>query len=245
LSSWKLVLSTILSPNKSPAYIRRINSWPIVDLRIICQQVFLSKHTIMYANDTLDDNLLGGQDYTPRFANFGPRLGAALLDFLFTLPLIGASFYVTALSPNFNGFLVVMLLSMLYKPVLEKTMGATLGKMVLKLKVVAKEGAPISWAQALMRYLPWLLSVAVTFYFTYLVFQISGYTDIDGFTEYTKFMKDYQIENGAPPGNLMVQILIGLVPFFSALVMLGNNRRQAGHDIVAETYVIHTQPKLT
>jgi hypothetical protein len=27
------------------------------------------------------------------------------------------------------------------------------------------------------------------------------------------------------------------------LVMLGNNRRQSGHDIIAETYVIHTQPK--
>lgn len=198
----------------------------------------------MYTSDTLDDNLLGGQEYTPRFANFGPRLGASLLDFLFTLPLVGASLYFTMFSPNWNGIMGVTLLSMLYKPVLEKTMGATLGKMVLKLKVVAKEGAPISWAQAWMRYLPWLLVVIFNLYFSYQFFQIPGIEDVTGFVEYSQFVAEYQMESGVSPVVQILQSVIGLLPLVSALVMLGNNRRQAGHDIVAETYVVHTQPKL-
>lgn len=198
----------------------------------------------MYASDTLDDNLLGGQEYTPRFANFGPRLGAALLDFLFTLPLVGASVYFTMFSPNFNGILAVTLLSVLYKPGLEKTMGATLGKMVLKLKVVAKEGKPITWAQAWMRYLPWLVAVVFNLYFSYQFFQIPGIEDVDGFIEYGQVVAEYQIENGVSPVVQILQSVIGFLPLISALVMLGNNRRQSGHDIVAETYVIHTQPKI-
>lgn len=197
----------------------------------------------MYASDTLDDNLLGGQDYTPRFANFGPRLGAWFLDVLFTIPLIGISVYFTMFAPSLNGVLAVTLLSVLYKPVLEKTMGATLGKMVLKLKVVAKEGAPISWGQAWMRYLPWLLAVIFNLYFSYQFFQIPGIEDVSGFTEYSLLVAEYQMENGVSPVIQILQSLIGLLPLISALVMLGNNRRQSGHDIVAETYVIHTQPK--
>jgi uncharacterized RDD family membrane protein YckC len=198
----------------------------------------------MYASDTLDDNLLGGQEYTPRFANFGPRLGATLLDFLFTLPIMAASVYFTMFSPSFNGVLGITLLSMLYKPVLEKTMGATLGKMVLKLKVVAKEGLPISWGQAWMRYLPWLLVVLVNLYFSYQFFQIPGIEDVGGFMEYSQLIAEYQMESGVSPVIQILQSLIGFLPLVSALVMLGNNRRQSGHDIVAETYVIHTQPKL-
>jgi len=199
----------------------------------------------MYANDTLDDNLLGGQEYTPRFANFGPRLGAALLDFLFTLPIIGVSVYFTMFSPNLNGVLAATLLSVLYKPVLEKTMGATLGKMVLKLKVVAKEGLPISWGQAWMRYLPWLIVVVFNTYFTFQLFQAPGMEDVTGFMEYTQFITEYQLESGVSTAIQILQSVIGLLPLISALVILGNTRRQSGHDIVAETYVIHTQPKLS
>ncbi|WP_020567295.1 RDD family protein [Neolewinella persica] len=198
----------------------------------------------MYASDTLDDNLLGDQDYTPRFANFGPRLGAALLDFLFTLPLVGASLYFTMFAPSLNGVIAITLLSMLYKPVLEKTMGATLGKMVLKLKVVAKEGLPISWTQAWMRYLPWLIVVVFNFYFSYQFFQIPGIEDVSGYMEYVQLIAEYQMENGVSPMIQIMQSLLGFLPLISALVMLGNARRQSGHDIIAETYVIHTQPKL-
>jgi uncharacterized RDD family membrane protein YckC len=198
----------------------------------------------MYASDTLDDNMLGGQEYTPRFANFGPRLGAWFLDVLFTLPIVGAGVYFTMISPNWNGVLAVSILSLLYKPVMEKVFSATLGKMVLKLKVVAKEGLPISWGQALMRYIPWVIVFAFNMYFSYQFFQAPGFEDVSGFTEYMQFGQEYQLENGVSPVIQILQSVIGLLPLISALIMLGNARRQSGHDIVAETYVIHTKPKV-
>ncbi len=199
----------------------------------------------MYASDTLDNEMLNAGEYTPRFANFGPRLGAALLDFLCLLPLAGASTYFTMFSPNFTGVLVVTLVSLFYKPVLEKMYGATLGKMMLKLKVVAKEGEPINWSQAWMRYLPWIVVNVFNLYMLQQVFAIPGMEDVSGFMEYSQIIAEYQMEGGMSPVLTILQSLLGFLPVISALFMLGNNRRQSAHDILAETYVIHTQPKVS
>jgi uncharacterized RDD family membrane protein YckC len=47
--------------------------------------------------------------------------------------------------------LIWMLLSLLYYVGLEATLGATLGKLVLGLRVVTTDGAPITWSTALVR----------------------------------------------------------------------------------------------
>lgn len=198
----------------------------------------------MYTSDILDDSALGGAEYTPRFANFGPRLGAALLDFICVLPIIGASTYFTIFAPSLMGVLAVGVLSMLYKPGFEKIYGATPGKMMLKLKVVAKEGEPITWGQAIMRYTPWLIGAVFSLYVTSLVFQIPGLEDVDGFMEYSQLIAEYQAEGGMSSTLSVLQSLLGFLPLVSALFMLGNARRQAAHDTLAETYVIHTQAKV-
>ncbi|MEM9928612.1 MAG: RDD family protein [Bacteroidota bacterium] len=199
----------------------------------------------MYSSDTIDNDMLNGGEVTPRFANFGPRLGAALLDFLCLLPIVGASTYFTIFSPNFTGVLVVTLASMLYKPVMEKVYGATLGKIFLKLKVVAKEGLPLSWSQAWMRYLPWLVGGIFNLYMAKLVFDLPVMEDVSGFMEYTMAMQEAQADGAISPTLSILQSVIGFIPIISAFFILGNNRRQAAHDILAETYVIHTQPKET
>jgi len=176
-----------------------------------------------------------------RYANFGPRLLAAFLDFLFTLPLFFAAFYYGNMHPNFNLYVVIMLVSACYKFGMEKLFGATLGKLVTKLRVVDADGGAISWSQALMRYLPWMLGLVVSIYFVYVMFQVPGYTDIDGFTEYGKFIQEYQKNNDTSMTSLL-QILSVFLPLVSALLMLGNKKRQAAHDTLAETFVIHTNP---
>jgi len=81
------------------------------------------------------------------------RLGAALLDALITLPIFGAVFYVTAISPNPNLYFGLVALSLLYKPGFEKVLGGTPAKLILKQKVVGKEGVPLTWGQAISRHL--------------------------------------------------------------------------------------------
>jgi len=197
----------------------------------------------MYASDeTLDSDFLNDDSATPTFVGFGPRLGAALLDALITLPIFGAVFYVTAISPNPNLYFGLVALSILYKPGFEKVLGGTPAKLILKQKVVGKEGVPLTWGQAIMRYLPWLVGVLFGIYVQYNVFQIPGLEDADGFVDYTQMVQEYQLENG---GTMMsiVQGLISMLPIVSAFFIFGNKQKQAAHDILAETYVISTKPK--
>ncbi|MCX8210517.1 MAG: RDD family protein [Lewinella sp.] len=197
----------------------------------------------MYSSDeTLDADFLKSEDAAPTFVGFGPRLGAALLDILFTAPLWGGAVFFTVFSPSIEGWLAVVLLSILYKPVCEKILGGTPGKLVLKMKVIGKEGMPLSWGQAIMRYLPWLVGAIFNIYITYNVFQIPGIDQADGFMEYTQMVQEYQLDNG---GAIMsvVQSLIGFIPLISAFFIFGNKQKQAAHDILAETYVVSTKPK--
>lgn len=197
----------------------------------------------MYSSDeTLDSDFLDANDLAPTFVGFGPRLGAALLDLLVMLPVTGAAVYFSALSPNMNLYFVLFFLSVLYKPVCEKMFGGTPGKLLLKQKVVGKEGVALSWGQAVMRYLPWLLGAVFNSYMQYQVFGIPGLEDADGFMEYTQMVQEYQMENGGVLISL-VQSLIGLLPLVSAFFIFGNKKKQAAHDILAETYVVSTKPK--
>lgn len=196
----------------------------------------------MYASDdTLDSDFLTADDAAPKFVGFGPRLGAALLDVLFTAPLWGSSIYLTTVSPSFEGWLAIAILSILYKPVCEKIFGATPGKMVLKMKVIGKEGAALSWGQVIMRYLPWLVGAVFNMYMSYMIFQIPGFQDVDGFVELSELMAEYQAENGGVVMQI-VQSTIGFLPLISAFFIFGNKQKQAAHDILAETYVISTKP---
>ncbi len=197
----------------------------------------------MYASDeTLDSDFLDAQDAAPTFVGFGPRLGAALLDMLVTIPITAGVIYFSAFSPNMNAYFGIVLLSMLYKPVCEKMFGGTPGKLMLKQKVVGKEGVALSWGQAAMRYLPWLIVVLFQAYMQYNVFSIPGIDDADGWIEYSQMVQEYQMENG---GFLMtlVQSGIGMLPLISAFFIFGNKQKQAAHDILAETYVVSTKPK--
>ena len=178
-----------------------------------------------------------------RFAGFGVRLGAAIIDALVTIPLIGGVSYFTVFNPNFAGFIVVSILSMLYKPLMEGYFGATVGKMATKIKVVAKEHAPITIAQAFMRAAPWLLAAVLNIYFTYQIFQIPGLEDAEGFVEFGQLVAEYQAENGGSL-NQIIQQVVGWLPLISALVMLGNKQKQSGHDLLAETYVVYKEAEI-
>ena len=176
---------------------------------------------------------------TPTFAGFGVRLLASIVDMLVLSPLIGASIYFTTFSPSFGAVAAVTLLSMLYKPVMEGLYGATVGKMVCKLKVVAAEFEQISMAQAWMRYVPWIIGSLFGLYVNYQLFSTPGFEDVDGFLEMGVFMQ----EASGKLGTLTtIQQLLGWLPLVSALFLLGNKRKQAAHDMLAETYVVRRDP---
>ena len=193
---------------------------------------------------TLDGDYAAIATDEPRFANFGARLGAALLDFLCTLPLAGLTAYFTMFSPSWTNYLVVAMLSMLYKPLMEGYFGATLGKMILKLKVVQHGGEPINWSQAFIRYVPWAIAGLLNIWAAQDLLTYPGIEDISGFTEYMELMQEYQMENGFSAKSL-VSSVAAWIPLVSALFMLGSARKQSLHDRLAETFVVHKEPAPT
>ena len=177
----------------------------------------------------------------PVYANFGPRLGAAAIDWLVMLPLTGASVYFTALAPNFSGYAFIFLLTLLYGPLMDSLSGGTVGKKALKQRVVTEEGSNITITQGFLRAAPWIIGGLIALYANYQVFQIPGLEDTDGWMEYSMLVAEYQSENGGFLASILPQ-LAWVLPLVSTLFLLSNPRRQAAHDILAETFVVKVDP---
>jgi uncharacterized RDD family membrane protein YckC len=79
----------------------------------------------------------------------GPRLLAAIIDGV-GLGII--YFIVMAVTNTALAATVLAILSIVYFPYMEKTRGATFGKQLLGLKVVQENGAPLTWSNAILRF---------------------------------------------------------------------------------------------
>ena len=93
------------------------------------------------------------------YSSYGSRVGAFLIDGVF-LGVIGSLLLVAAVVSEAPGAIVLFVLfvvaSLLYKPLMEGAKGQTLGKMVVGIKVVrAEDASPIGYGEAFMR---WVIS---------------------------------------------------------------------------------------
>ncbi len=168
------------------------------------------------------------------YANPWSRIGASLLDGLILLPLTAVTLYNT----YFVGSLLLLagstLILILYKPVFEATKSATLGKMILKMKVVQGNGTAISTDQAIQRFVPWVISYILAFIGSYLLFSSPQYQRADGFLEVT------QVQSALPMLTTL-NIVNGIYSavFIGLLISLAVDRRHQGwHDKWAKTFVV-------
>ncbi|MBX2874662.1 MAG: RDD family protein [Saprospiraceae bacterium] len=166
-----------------------------------------------------------------RYAGFGVRLGASLLDSLALFPLVGLNYYNIFHTKSLSFALLLALLSALYKPLMEFYYGATVGKMLLRIRVVNYQLEPISPEQALIRYAPWVLSVGVNMLATMAIFQMEGFAEISDLIKYSEFAVE-------SPYQKWIQFAIWFIPI-SAFGMFFNPQKQAVHDQLAKTYCIY------
>lgn len=181
----------------------------------------------------LDDDLAerSTEQAPPRYAGFGSRVGAALVDFLVLAPLVYLNFYNFTTIKSLSLALLLILLTSLYKPVLEYLYGATVGKMVVSIKVVDYQYQPITADQALLRYLPWLIGNVISVFSTTHVFQLEGFEEATDFTTFSLLAATSIYEKWSQ--------FAGWIVIISALGMLFNQYKQAVHDQIARTYCIH------
>lgn len=173
------------------------------------------------------------------YAGFFLRLGALLLDGIILLPYMALTIYIQGLSiaANYYVLLPMLLFSLWFNVYLVKRYGGTPGKLIMKIKIIQKDGTDISWQAAALRFAGTLILSLLGFWATILSLNmIDNDTFVSlGFFKRMTFMQELN------PLPYKVQMwsqnswyLAGLI------VLLSNKRKRAIHDFIAGTVVIQS-----
>ncbi|MEM7572883.1 MAG: RDD family protein [Bacteroidota bacterium] len=187
----------------------------------------------MSEGPTLDEDFIGGEPSlrTVRFAGFGPRLAATLIDFLALIPISGLIAYNAVEIKSLPLLFVLFGLANLYKPFMEWKEGATLGKMAMKIKVVNKDLGPISGEQAFHRYALWIGTMFISVAMEVQLFNAPNFGDMTDYMETREWLQNSSLST------------INFVYFTFFLIAVGSlvidERKQGLHDKLARTYCIH------
>ena len=186
-------------------------------------------------NTILDDNF--AEKTNPlenvRFASFGDRLGAALIDFLILLPLTIVGFYNSMNIKSLPLMVIVSVLAFLYKPYLEWKKSATYGKMAVGIKVVNHDGENIDQGQAIARYFPWIISFVISFSTNIMLFLSPEFQEVNDFMQLGVIMQDSPLNTINSIYGVIFLILVGS--------MIADSKKQGFHDKYAKTYCIKTK----
>ena len=161
-------------------------------------------------------------------AGFWQRAVAVLLDVVLVGVITGI-FSMGMVSGVFHTVLTLLigLASLLYRPVMEYLYGATLGKMVIKIRVINTEGEPMTVRQTLVRN---------SFYISHdLLLLLSGLYFV------TAIDVGYMTV-----GGIISQLtsLVGVLTLVSCLFVAFRENGQALHDTLADTYVIKNPERI-
>ncbi len=181
----------------------------------------------------LDDELLNGDMLLKgaSFAGFWIRLGAALIDFIVLVPIIILSTYNSLDVKSMLLMFVLNALAFLYKPLLEWKRSATLGKIVVGIKLVDESMNDIDLDMAIRRYLPWIISFAISTATNIFLFTSPEFQDIDQFTELGFLTRQMPLYWVGSLYNLIFLAIIGSLVF--------DSKKQGFHDKYARTFCIH------
>ena len=171
-----------------------------------------------------------------RYAGFGKRFLAFLLDAIIFLPQI----IITArLMPEHRlfflyNFLPCLLITFFYSIYLVKRFGGTPGKMIMGIKITKTDGSPITYKEAILRCAPdvifWLITTSGIIFIT---LQMSD-------TEYLSLTpKDRHNRLFELPWLKPVDIVSQIWVFSEYVVLLTNKKKRALHDFLAGTVVIY------
>jgi uncharacterized RDD family membrane protein YckC len=98
-----------------------------------------------------------------QYVSVWPRAGAVIIDGIILGIVVGILSYALQNAPAVLAILEIILIFG-YFIVMEATRGATLGKMILRLRVVKIDGSPISWSESVIRNLLRIIDALPTAY---------------------------------------------------------------------------------
>ncbi|HTH48253.1 MAG TPA: RDD family protein [Candidatus Limnocylindria bacterium] len=177
------------------------------------------------------------------YAGFWPRLGSFFLDLIIALPL--AKLYSWG-NGHYRLFMVYYLIPstlfwLFYNVYLVRRFGGTPGKLLMKLRILKADGAPIGYREAFLRYIPegilyFLLTLA-------LVIPLFHLSDAE-YQALTAARRHNAVTAMAPFWYQPVSWMNMIWVWGEFVVLLTNPERRALHDFVAGTVVVYAPPKV-
>ncbi|THD67423.1 RDD family protein [Robertkochia marina] len=168
------------------------------------------------------------------YAKFWDRVGAYILDGI----IVGfISFALNYLNiTQFKSFLIylpIAIIGILYKPVMEYKYGATVGKMLLNLRVIDENGSNIDFEKSLLRSLIVITPALLYIPTHYLAFQNSYILSADGFFEFSN-----RVAFTYPTMSLFTN-LFSIVFIVDGIMMASDSvKKRSLKDRMAKTFVI-------
>lgn len=180
------------------------------------------------------ENLLNGFEEPPySYVGFAPRLAALFIDgiilvavsYLLRLPLKELGNHVVML-------IVTFIIPLLYSLILEYKYGATLGKMLLRIKIVNYELQPPSMSNIILRNIIYICLQFVSFGIdlnSYFKSYSSDPFEFMGFNSY--FTPEVMI-------GLIYSACVIVIYTIEMLFLLKDPKYRALHDRIGKTYVV-------
>lgn len=180
----------------------------------------------------LDQPIVEQDRSSVKYGGFWPRLGALLLDGLILSPLtFGVTFFNITEWKSTALMVVVTLAGIAYKPFMEYSYGATLGKMALRLKVVDLNFGRADIGKILLRNVFNIVPAVLTLLLSIGMYMDPGFEDITGFMEYSAFSQQFSAIQYVSYCNSLIAIV-------EAIMLAVDDQKRALHDRIAGTYVI-------
>lgn len=168
------------------------------------------------------------------YASFAQRFYAFVIDCLVFLPFNIWSQDNLFNGKNFGIVIVIALAWCVYKPLMDWKFGGTIGKLVMKIRVVDGSGKGISFNQALLRFAPYFAVSLSTVLFSYNLLHTPGFEEITDFVSFQEFEE--------PVAGSLVVSLTYFFYLFSVSSIFLDEKKQAVHDRIANCYCVVVQP---
>jgi uncharacterized RDD family membrane protein YckC len=187
----------------------------------------------------IDNDFLKNEEKEITYATLMPRFWAMVVDGFVMLPItIPFTFLNILYWKSWPMYLVGSLLTLLYKPFCEYKYGMTVGKKVMKLRVLSEGLEKINLPEALSRNIFNILPEILTIVFTYPLFGDPEFLKISSLVEYSTYMQSYTILERL--NWTMFPVLLIEIVFVAT-----DPRRRSLHDRIARTVVVKSTPSVT
>jgi uncharacterized RDD family membrane protein YckC len=171
------------------------------------------------------------------YASFWQRFAAGIIDGVILFLLMSPFTFGASSSKTMTVVTTVVLaaLANAYDICLHRRFGATIGKKLMRIRVVRLDGSPIAWREAWLR-----ISVAMAFSFLDIASQFIALSRIadDQFYGATWTEQSARVYALRPGWLAWSSTAGGIWMLSEVFVALTNKRRRALHDFIAGTVVI-------